>query len=81
MRLRSIISQNNAEIAAVDKLKVEAGEPKTQGQLVAFAKSLGMTPSEVADALKKEALVPFNPDNWERMKAAVRTFAENKVVA
>jgi hypothetical protein len=81
LKLRAIISTSEAEKAAVDKLKIEQGEPKTQANLIQFAKGLTLSPADVASALKSHGLVPFNPDNWERMKEAVREFAENKPIA
>ncbi len=81
LRLRAIISQGEAEKAAVEKLKIEQDEPKTQGGLLRFGRSLDLDPTEVGNALKARGLVPFNPENWERMKEAVRSYAENKPLA
>ncbi len=81
LKLRAVIASAEAEKAAVDKIRLEQGEPKTQANLIKFAKDLALTPSDVATALKTQGLVPFNPDNWERMKECVREFSENKPLA
>jgi hypothetical protein len=79
LKLRAIISQAEAEKAAVERIKLEQGEPRTQAELLKFGRSLGLEPYEVGNALKTSGLVPFNPDNWERMKESLRTFSENQV--
>ncbi|HVN52827.1 MAG TPA: AAA family ATPase [Anaerolineaceae bacterium] len=81
LRLRAIISQSEAEKAAVEKMKIEQNEPRTKSALIQFGRSLNLDANEVGDALKAKNLVPFNPENWDRMKDAVREFAENKPVA
>lgn len=81
LKLRAIISQNEAEKAAVDKMKIEQGEPRTQASLLNYGRSFNLDPVDVGNALKAKGLAPFNPENWERMKEAVREYAENKPVA
>lgn len=81
LKLRAIISQSEAEKAAVEKLKLEQTEPRTQAALLQYGKTLNLEPADVGNALKAKNLVPFNPENWERMKDAVKEFAENKPVA
>jgi hypothetical protein len=79
LKLRSIISMNEAEKAAVDKIRLEQGEPHTQSNLLRFAReTFRMEPAEVGEALKRRNLAPFNPDRWETMKEAIREFSENK---
>lgn len=80
LKLRAIISQSEAEKAAVEKMKLERIETRSQSALLQYGRSLNLEPTEVGDALKTKNLVPFNPENWERMKDAVREFAENKPV-
>jgi len=81
LRLRAIISQSEAEKAAVERLKIEASGQKTQGALLKFGRSLNLEPAEVGNALKARNLAPFNPENWERMKEVLKEFAEGKVTA
>ncbi len=81
LRLRAIISQSEAEKAVVERMKLEQGEPRTQAELLKYGRTLELDPVEVGKALKTKGLVPFNPENWERMKEAVRDYAENKPTA
>jgi hypothetical protein len=78
LRLRAIISQAEAEKAAVERIKLEQGSARTQAELLKYGRSLELEPFEVGNALKTSGLVPFNPDNWERMREAIRTYAENR---
>jgi hypothetical protein len=78
LRLRAIISQAEAEKAAVERIKLEQGSPRTQAELLKYGRSLELEPFEVGSALKTSGLVPFNPENWERMREAIRTYAENR---
>jgi hypothetical protein len=81
LKLRAIISQGESERAAVDKLKIEAGEAKTKSTLIVYARTQGLESKEIGKALEAKGLMPFNPDNWERMKDAVREYAQNRPVA
>lgn len=81
LKLRAIIAQGEAEKAAVDRMKMEQTEPRTKEELIKFGKDLELEPYEVGNALRSQGLIPFNPENWERMKEAVRTYAENKPLA
>jgi hypothetical protein len=81
LRLRAIIAQGEAEKAAVEKLKMEQGENRTKEELIRFGRTLELEPHEVGNALRSQGLIPFNPENWERMKEALRTYAENKPLA
>jgi hypothetical protein len=62
-------------------MKIEMKEPRSKTALLQWGRALNLEPEEVGSALKLKNLVPFNPENWERMKEAVREFAENKPVA
>jgi hypothetical protein len=81
LKLRAIISFNEAEKAQVEKLKIEQTELRTQSALLQYGRSLNLEPADVGSALKAKGLAPFNPENWERMKEAVREYAENKPIA
>ncbi len=81
LKLRAIISQAEAEKAAVERLKIEQGEPRTQSELLKFGRTLELEPYEVGNALKSQGLVPFNPENWDRMKDALRVYADNRPLA
>ena len=81
LRLRAIIAQGEAEKAAVEKLKLEQGETRTKEELIRFGRTLELELQEVGNALRSHGLIPFKPENWERMKQALRTYAENKPLA
>ena len=81
LKLRAIISQAEAEKAAVERIKLEQGAPRTQAELLKYGRSLDLEPYEVGNALKSKGQVPFNPENWEKMKEAMRTYAEIRPLA
>lgn len=81
LKLRAIISQAEAEKAAVERLKIEQGSQHTQAELLKYGRSLDLEPFEVGNALKSMGLAPFKAENWEKMKDALRTYAENKPIA
>ncbi|MDD5370721.1 MAG: AAA family ATPase [Anaerolineaceae bacterium] len=81
LKLRAIIAQGEAEKAAVDRLKIEQKDQRTKEELIKFGRTLELEPYEVGNALRNTGLIPFNPDNWERMKEAIRTYSENRTVA
>ena len=81
LKLRAIISQAEAEKAAVERIKLEQGAPRTQAELLKYGRSLDLEPYEVGNALKSHGLAPFNPENWEMMKEAVRAYAETRPIA
>jgi hypothetical protein len=81
LKLRAIISQAEAEKAAVERIKLEQGTPRTQAELLKYGRSLDLEPYEVGNALKMQGLAPFNAENWEKMKEVLRSYAESKPIA
>jgi hypothetical protein len=81
LKLRAIISQAEAEKAAVERIKLEQGSPRTQAELLRYGRNLDLEPYEVGNALKLQGLAPFNAENWGKMKEALRIYAESRPIA
>ena len=78
LKLRSIIAQNEAAVAATEKLKIEAGEEKSKASLVRFAGSLGINPTELKEILERKGYLPnWDVANWDKMKEALRDAKAN----
>lgn len=77
LKIRSIISQNEAVVADTEKVKIEAGLEKTKANLLKYAGQFGLNAETVGTVLKDNGFLPWNPDNWERMRDAVRTYDAN----
>lgn len=56
--------------------KVEVERPKTQSDLIAYAKGLGLDSKEVGVALKGAGFKSFQADKWDEMVAAVEAAKE-----
>lgn len=78
LKLRAIISQNEAVVAVTEKAKLDAGEEKSKANLVKFAATLGFSAADLKDILERKGYLPnWDVDNWEKMKEALRDAKAN----